>query len=173
MRGGAEVPVKAACELGSLYSVQPRPERECFCLESLARTIDRRQKRCGRCRVTEGCFVRAHMLAQYSEVVIITKMIRELVGSPGELADGTGAYRFQNLQLMPQILYMLAPLMQSFDRLLPASVGKLATSARVRAFQPIAKDWPPSIASWPAYGGRVRSAEHATRLKYSSLCRHC
>ena len=102
------------------------------------------------------------MLTQYREVVIIAKMIRELVSSPGELADGTRAYRFQKLQLMPQILYMLAPLMQSFDRLLPASLGKSATSARVRALQPIAKDRPPSIASWPAFCGRVGSAEHAT-----------
>ncbi len=50
--------------------------------------------------------------AQHGEVVLVAEVVGEVMELVGELADRAGRKRRENLQLMPQILGLLAPLVQ-------------------------------------------------------------
>ena len=58
------------------------------------------------------------MLAQHGEVVLVAEVVGEVMKLVGELADRAGRERRENLQLMPQILGLLAPLVQIVGRAL-------------------------------------------------------
>ena len=59
---------------------------------------------------------RCSSLAEHREVVLIAQIVRQVMELVGELADRAGRQRRQNLQLMPQVLGLLAPLVQILGR---------------------------------------------------------
>ena len=63
-------------------------------------------------RSSERCVVRVSLLAEHRQVMVFAENIRKLVKPANQCADFSGRKGLQQLELMPQILRLFAPLVE-------------------------------------------------------------
>src|SRR6185312_10600691 len=87
--------------------------------------------------------------AQHGQVVLIAKIVSEPMKVVGQLAYRTWRERSQQLQLMPQVLGLLAPLVQIFGRTILAAAAQRVARPPIGGAQTIFDAVPAGIIQLP------------------------
>src|SRR5262245_20143827 len=114
-----------------LVGIQPLAERKSLVLQLFAPAIYECFERTGRC-LAQASSGRGNALTQDREVVLIAQVVSQMMELISELADRASREWSQRLQLMPQVLRLLAPFMQVVGGALGSRIAQRAPRAPVR-----------------------------------------
>src|ERR1700733_11085813 len=121
------------CRRGLLVNLPAYPQR--FVLQLRPTPFDPRHEGAVRCR-TRKIFPRGHRtLAQNRQVMIVAQIFRELTSPLHETGEPPGSQRFEELQLIAEVLRLLTPLMQALISAAVLRSSKCAPSLRISALQ--------------------------------------
>jgi hypothetical protein len=160
----------ARLEVTGVLPVQPDTQQQRFSLQSRPRVIDERHQGNLARLVREDLRVRCNVLAQNRQIVIVAEIIRQAMQFPGESAQALWRERFQQLQLVREILGPFPPRVQARHRRLGADLLQTLMPLPIETQECPAQPRPPVMAHRQPRGMCLSPMQQPTRLPNSG-CR--
>jgi hypothetical protein len=138
---GVPVGTDARNEARRWWAVQSLRQRQRIPLQLTAAALDYRLDP-PECAAREGETRRLHPVAQDGEVVIVPETTRKHVGPSLKSLHAAGSNRFEKLQLMPQVLRLLAAFVQVLVTRFPSHHTVAVASGTIHALDTSPQDRP-------------------------------